>query len=114
MSIGRIRLAAALTGIFLSGMPFRAAYGQENQGMRDPAEWDSTEDQQPAAAHQTAQVGAGTDNATTTGFSGPKKSSGSKGMPPEPQASLCDRYDGAVKQSCLKTVLRKGPQGNGG
>ncbi len=114
MTIARPRLCAALITLLLAGMPLSVAWAQENQGIRDPSEWDSTDDQQPAAAHQTAQVGAGTDNGTTTGFSGPKKKGGSKGKPPEPQASLCERYDGGVKQSCLETVLRKAPQRKGG
>ena len=112
MTTNRTHLAA-FTALILTVGAAIAAFAQENQGMRDPTEQDSA-DQQPVAAHQTAQVGAGTDNATTTGFSGPKKSGGSKREPPEPQSSLCDRYGGAVKQSCLETVLRTSPRSKGG
>jgi hypothetical protein len=53
---------------------------------------------------QTAQVGAGTTNGTTTGFSGPKKGGGSK-KPAKPDASLCEDYQGEVRQSCLSVAV---------
>jgi hypothetical protein len=88
-------LVAAILGTSLAAAPQPAA-AQQRQGARDTSE-------QPSGP-STAQVGAGTDNATTTGFSGSRGPP--KGEPPLPQASLCDPYQGAVRQSCLATVLR--------
>ena len=89
--------------------------GLQGKGLDTPVSSSAQHRQHKA---QTAQDGAGTDDGTTTGSSGPKKHKGS-GQPPKPQSSLCKNYSGAVKQDCLDTVLRKhanaaGKQSNGG
>ncbi|WP_230530871.1 hypothetical protein [Microvirga roseola] len=60
---------------------------------------------------ETAQVGAGTTNGTTTGYSGPKDSTsdvrGENTLPPLPGPQLCDAYrDQPFYQSCLWVTLR--------
>ncbi|TCT01561.1 hypothetical protein [Aquabacter spiritensis] len=62
-------------------------------------------------------VGAGTNNGTTTGYSGPKSPPtvppGQTRVPPLPQAALCDAYQGsAAHQPCLQTVLRASAKGD--
>lgn len=58
----------------------------------------------------TAQVGAGTDNGTTTGFSKPEEP-GAGGGPPKIDASLCDEVDaGDAHADCLSKVLGSGDQ----
>jgi hypothetical protein len=94
----RLLLIALLAGGV--GVPMRLALAQQRQGARDTSEQGSS----PGVV----QVGAGTDNETTTAFSGPQQAP--KGEPPLPQASLCDSYQGRVRQACLATVLRS----NGG
>jgi len=88
-------LCAAVLAAAMAGAP-RSAAAQQRQGARDTSEQD--------VGPGTAQVGAGTDNETTTAFSGTKAQP--KGEPPLPQPSLCDSYQGAVRQACLATVLR--------
>lgn len=60
---------------------------------------------------QTAPVGAGTTDATTTGISEPSnpasEASGEATLPPLPQPELCDGYrDGDAYAWCLSVVLR--------
>jgi hypothetical protein len=110
--LSRMALAALMSAF--APLPSNAQYGQ---GAREPTESRSSPPggMGPGGRPkpQTAQAGAGTDNATTTGFSGPSKG-GSSGQPPLPDASLCDPYQGAVRQSCLSTVLRSAPNANRG
>lgn len=75
----------------------------------------------PAAAHphntsnapvqhrseRSALIGAGADFATTTGYSGPGNQPGKTQESGPPQASLCQSYQGAVRESCWDTVLRR-------
>ncbi|HZD91445.1 MAG TPA: hypothetical protein VE224_15195, partial [Pseudolabrys sp.] len=68
--------------------------GLQGKGLDTPVSSSAQHRQHKA---QTAQDGAGTDDGTTTGSSGPKKHKGS-GQPPKPQSSLCKNYSGAVKQ----------------
>jgi hypothetical protein len=92
----RSAFAALLFASVILSLPARA---QEQQGRQDPAESRRSE-----RSAQTVQVGAGTDNGTTAGFSGPKSSGG--GEPPLPSAKLCDSFPKAERQACLGTVLR--------
>lgn len=59
-----------------------------------------------------AQVGAGTTNGTTTGYSGPQskasKKPGENATPPLPSDKLCKSYEGtAIHEQCLDRVLRR-------
>lgn len=74
-----------------------------------------SQDRQGSSGQSTqteiAQVGAGTTNGTTTGYSGPKDSTsdvrGENTLPPLPGPQLCDAYkDQPFYQSCLWVTLR--------
>jgi hypothetical protein len=61
---------------------------------------------------QTAQVGAGTTNGSTTGYSGPQdvteNKPGQVDVPPLPSPELCEPYQDtpAAYQACLRVSLK--------
>jgi hypothetical protein len=62
-----------------------------------------------------AQVGAGTTDGSTTGYSGPESNvqaaPGENSLPPLPSADVCEPYrDTPAYQSCLWVVLRDSPE----
>lgn len=63
-----------------------------------------------------AQVGAGTTDGSTTGYSGPEShvqaAPGENSLTPLPSADTCEPYrDTPAYQSCLWVVLRQSPEG---
>jgi hypothetical protein len=64
-------------------------------------------DETGGAPAQSAPVGAGTTTESTTGQSGAKSGTRSGGVPPPPQASLCDPCQGSAHEYCLYVVLER-------
>jgi len=111
-------LALSLLTLALAAYPARA---QQNQGgdLSQSRQGGGIQqnglNQHGGSAHkaQTAQVGAGTTDSSTTAYSGPKDSSqqtpGQNELPPLPRPELCTSYQDmpTVYQSCLWVTLRK-------
>jgi hypothetical protein len=69
-------------------------------------------DQDTAKQGRVAHVGAGTTNASTTGYSGqsggPEKATREINVPPLPNTELCDAFRNAsFHDACLRVVLRE-------
>jgi hypothetical protein len=103
-ALGSIMLAAPAT----SQQNLGGNLGQDRRQSENPS--GQGEVGKPSA--QTAQVGAGTTNGTTTGYSGPKEATasapGQNEVPPLPRPELCEPYRNTPQayQSCLRVVLR--------
>ena len=109
------RLIAGLL-LLAAGLPTTAALAQGNadtSARSQSSRSDSGGQNAPGQSRgQIAHVGAGTTNAPTTGYSGPKgdaqEAPGENNLPPLPSAKLCDAYQGSpAYQSCLSVVLRQ-------
>lgn len=94
-----------------SYMPVLAQDNSNRSGDRSEGASSSTF-QESVTKAQTAQVGAGTTNGSTTGYSGPmdvtENVPGTIKVPPPPQPELCEPYrrTPAVFQMCLWVSLK--------
>lgn len=108
--------ALALAAV-LGAAPVAAAWAQGQGQSRETTERESaTGGQQQGQSDQgkqqpfIAQIGAGTTNSTTTGYSGPKTNKGKKpgenSLQPLPGDDLCKSYQGdkTVYQQCISKV----------
>jgi len=89
-------------------IPPAAAQQNQTPGDTDAGGNSRAEASGLTAAH-SAQAGANTSDATTTGASGPANKKASKpgpiALPPLPSEKQCSGYEGDVRAACLSTVL---------
>lgn len=98
------------TLLILSLLASGPSLAQGNQGAQNLSQSNRSGQSQQGGKAQTAQVGAGTTNGTTTGYSGPKDSAEAKPgevqVPPLPSPELCQFYQNSpAYQACLLKVL---------
>lgn len=98
--IARLALALAVSALSATAAPAQGnVAGDSLQG---------TNGGDSGSAGTTAQVGAGTDNGTTTGFSQPPSPDGGGG-PPQITAALCDFVaETPAHADCLSKIMPKG------
>lgn len=105
-SVSSLACALLVLGVTASG----PAFAQGNQGAQNLSQAERSGQSREGGKAQTAQVGAGTTNGATAGFSGPKEPSGARPgevqLPPLPSPDLCQSYQNTpAHQDCLSKVL---------
>lgn len=107
-TLASLSVAAVLTAF---SDPSMAQDGQQSSPANS-GDSAGAEDEFGKPKAQVAQVGAGTTNGSTTGFSGPESNvqaaPGENSLPPLPSANMCEPYrDTPAYEACLWVVLRQ-------
>ena len=106
ISISPLPYALLILGLAASG----PAFAQGNLGAQNLSQTERSGQSREGGKAQTAQVGAGTTNGATSGFSGSKDSAETKPgevqLPPLPSPELCQSFQNTLAhQDCLSKVL---------
>lgn len=114
-NISRLAFLALLSALVPTALLTGAA-AQEEQRSSATNQDQGSDEAEPGAQAAVAQVGAGTTDGSTTGYSGPQSNAGvvpgENSLPPLPSDDVCEPYrDTPAYQSCLGVVLRDEPGG---